>query len=203
VIPDGPQPAVLASTDTDAHLATSIVARAFHSLAVAEWIVDDPADRARVLYANFRLWIDHAVQTGRVWMTHDRHAVAVWLPHPTCGIEDYEDQVRRLCGTAADRLFLLDEVFAKNQPAEPHWDLMFLATTGFARDQGRGTALLDQAHSRLDLQRLAATLVAASRDSRRLYQRHGYHDSAEPIRLPDGPCMFPMRRDPYPTVGPS
>ena len=38
------------------------------------------------------------------------------------------------------------------------------------------------------------TRIADDARARGLYLRHGYEDHGEPIRLPDGPEMYPMWR---------
>ena len=41
---------------------------------------------------------------------------------------------------------------------------------------------------------IPAYLEASDERTRRIYLRHGYADYGSPIRLPDGPSMYPMTR---------
>ena len=43
---------------------------------------------------------------------------------------------------------------------------------------------------------IPAYLEASDERTRRIYLRHGYADYGSPIRLPDGPSMYPMTREP-------
>jgi ribosomal protein S18 acetylase RimI-like enzyme len=54
---------------------------------------------------------------------------------------------------------------------------------------GLGARLLAHGHQRLHER--PAYVEATSPGSRRLYQRHGYHDLGR-IRLPDGPALWRM-----------
>jgi hypothetical protein len=64
----------------------------FHDLDVAAWLVRDPIERARVLYANMRIFVEHAFDYGAVHFTEDRSGVAVWFrrDRPLPEIGDYE-----------------------------------------------------------------------------------------------------------------
>jgi predicted N-acetyltransferase YhbS len=62
---------------------------------------------------------------------------------------------------------------------------------------GIGSALMARHHARLDLAGIPAYLEANHPRNRDLYLRHGYV-SAAPIRLPDGPPIWPMWRAPLP-----
>lgn len=59
---------------------------------------------------------------------------------------------------------------------------------------GTGTALLEAHHRILDAAGLPAYLEASGPDTRQVYLRRGYADHGRPIRLPDGPLMYPMLR---------
>ncbi|MGB0096249.1 MAG: GNAT family N-acetyltransferase, partial [Solirubrobacteraceae bacterium] len=61
--------------------------------------------------------------------------------------------------------------------------------------QGIGSALMKPMLDRCDRDGMPAYLEATSERNRRLYLRHGFDVTGE-IRLPDGPSMWPMWREP-------
>jgi GNAT superfamily N-acetyltransferase len=191
--------AIVRATHRDAHQVAAVIATAFRTLDVAAWLIAAPDERQRVLYAQFRILVEHALDHGTVFMAGDRRAAAVWFPRdtPLPAIDDYDGRLDLACGRFADRFRLLDAAFDKHHPHEAHHHLALLAVDSDQQARGRGTALLEHYHARLDHVGLPAYLEASSRCSRELYLRHGYVDHGPPIGLPDdGPSLWPMWRPP-------
>jgi GNAT superfamily N-acetyltransferase len=185
----------------DAHQVAAVIAAAFGDLDVAAWLVPPAEDRQRVLYAHFRILVDHAIDHGDIQMTANRAAAAVWLPRhrPLPDIPDYEHRLWLACGTYTERFAELDAAFDKHHPAEAHHHLALLAVEPARQGRGLGSALLARYHARLDRDRMPAYLEASSHNSRRLYLRYGYADHGDPLDLPDhGPRLWPMWRTPQP-----
>lgn len=159
-------------------------------------MVPDPQTRARVLPANFRIFVDHALAHGEVYQTEDRQAVAVWFPRDGDPLPEpvaYEQRVAAACGEATARFRHLDDLFDRHHPGEPHHHLAFLAVRPNWQRQGLGSALLRHYHARLDGKGVAAYLEATSIGSRDLYLRHGYVLRAA-FTLPDGAPIYSMWR---------
>lgn len=178
-----------------------LIGEAFHELAVAGWLVPDAGERARILPANFRIYVEHALQHGEVYLAGDGDAVAVWFHQdrdPAPPPADYERRMAQACGSHLSRFQELDAAFEAHHPHDrPHHHLAFLATRPGQRDRGLGAALLRDHHARLDELGVGGYLEASSMRSRHLYLRHGYVDLGEPFTLPDGgPPLWPMWRDP-------
>lgn len=185
-----------ASAD-DAHRIADLIAEAFHPLAVASWLVPDPRERARVLPADFRIFVDHALAHGQVQMTGDGAAVAVWFPRDGAELPEpvaYQQRVAAACGEATPRFLHLDELFDKHHPTAPHHHLAFLAVRPGRQRQGLGSALLRHYHDRLDTAGIPAYLEATSEPARDLYIRHGYQVMGAPFHLPDATPIWPMWR---------
>jgi ribosomal protein S18 acetylase RimI-like enzyme len=192
------EPIVRASGE-DAPAVTTVIARAFHPLPPGRWLVPDPAERARLLPAYFAILVEHAIRHGEVDIAAGGHAVAVWFPpsdEPPADPDDYDARVSALVGPHLDRFRLFDETLAKVHPHEPHWYLLFLAVAPEYQGHGLGTALLRHRLAAIDADGQAAYLEAADERSRPLYEREGFTAHQEPFRLPDGPQMFPMWRQP-------
>ena len=192
-------PVIVRAGRGDAHNAAALIAAAFHSLDVAAWLVPGPQERERVLYANFRIFVDHAVDHGDILIAGDGCGVAVWFPRdtPLPEIGDYGRRRWLACGPYTDRFEALDAAFEARHPSAAHHHLAFLAVHPDHQTHGVGTALLERYHHRLDRAGLPAYLEASSPSSRALYLRHGYTDLGTPIDLPDGgPRLWPMWRTP-------
>jgi predicted N-acetyltransferase YhbS len=75
--------------------------------------------------------------------------------------------------------------------ARPHEEFWYLAGVGAVRrGEGIGTALL---RHRVDDLRGPAYLESSKQENIPLYERFGF-ELREPIRLPDGPELWPMWR---------
>jgi GNAT superfamily N-acetyltransferase len=192
-------PSPMRANATDAQAVAALIAEAFQSLAVAAWLVPEPAERAQVLYANFQIHVEHAAAHGEIWTVPDRAAATVWFPSdsvPPPVIPAYERRLAAACGRHVDRFRVLDEYFDRHHPHEPHHHLAFLAVAPHRQEAGLGSMLLTHYHARLDQTGTPGYLEASSERSRALYLRHGYADLGAPFTLPGGPPFWPMWRAP-------
>lgn len=82
-----------------------------------------------------------------------------------------------------------------HQPDYPHWYLSLLATHSEHRRRGLGTALLEPILSQCDSENIPAYLEATSKVSVAFYESAGF-TIVEEIKLPFGPILWPMLRQP-------
>lgn len=120
---------IVDTTHRDAHSVAALIATAFDTLDVAGWLVRDPTERTRVLYAHVRIFVEHAFDYGTVQRTNDGTAVAVWLrrDRPLPDIADYPRRRWLACGRYNLRFLSLDAAFDYHHPDQPHHHLAFLA----------------------------------------------------------------------------
>lgn len=196
-------PEIRLATAKDATPAAELIADAFFILDATAWLVPDPHERARVLSADFEIYVDHALTHGEIHLVEDAGelaAAAVWFPQrtgPTPEPDNYEEQLVAACGTHTDRFRTLDQLFEDNHPnTYPHHHLAYLATRPDRQDRGLGSALLRHHHRQLDHYGIPAFLQASSQQARKLYERHGYERLGDPFYLPDGPPFWSMWREP-------
>jgi len=214
---------VLLAEPADAHTVAATIAAAFRELPVTRWLVPDDGERQAVLYRNFRIFVEHAIEYGTVWTIPDRRAAAVWFPRdgkPLPPIEDYDWRVTHACGPYAGNFRRLDVLFDAHHPAASHRYLMFLAVDPALQGRGIGSALLAEEHHHLDQPGgttfieangradasanggpqtpVAAYLEATSDRAREFYLSHDYRDHGPPIAVADGVQLWPMWRDPQP-----
>src|SRR5258706_10024415 len=182
----------------DAATVAYVVARAFQHLDVCRWLIADDQERGRILPHYFRIVTDHAFTHGTVEVADDLSGVAVWLAAPLPDISGYDAALAAACGLWTPHFQLLDEAMHKAHPdaeATPHDYLAFLAAIPAEKGPGIGPGLLEHHHAVLDAAGRPAYLEASNRQSRRLYERHGYADCAESLNLPyRGERMQPMWR---------
>lgn len=184
--------------DVDAVAAT--LHAAFRTDPVSSWVFPDENDRERLHPGFMRMFVELAMTTGEVYLTPDAAAVAVWFPvsPDDHGDPGFVDRVAEFCGEYyASRFRALDQVMAKNHPAEaPHHYLNFIAVRPELQGKGLGTALLRHKITDLDAIGMPAYLEASSPRSVSLYAREGFVQRGS-FNLPDGgPPMFPMWRSP-------
>jgi GNAT superfamily N-acetyltransferase len=96
---------------------------------------------------------------------------------------------------AGNRFRLLRDALLQVRPVEEHDELAFLGVLPEGQGNGIGSALLAYHHRTLDHARRAGFVVATSPVSRLLCSRHNY-DQLRSVALPDGPRLWPMRREP-------
>ncbi|TDE02793.1 GNAT family N-acetyltransferase [Jiangella asiatica] len=184
-----------APADTDTLAAT--LAEAFQSDPVLSWCYPDVAARARILPTAFRVILEAAIPHGGVETALGGVAASVWVP-PTAEIDD-ERMVGDLATASeqyADRMFTAMGLLDEHHPTHrEHQYLFILGTRDAWQSQGLGTALLRSVLSGCDRDGVPAYLEATSERNRSLYERHGF-ETTKVIRLPDGPPLWCMWREP-------
>lgn len=200
-------PEIRLATAQDATPTAELIADAFFTLDATAWLVSDPQQRARVLPADFEIYVAHALTHGEIHLIEDDAgelaAAAVWFPQPTGPTpepDNYDDQLVAACGTHTDRFRTLDQLFDDNHPRSfPHHYLAYLATRPSRQGHGLGSTLLGHHHRQLDHYGTPAFLQASSGQARKLYERHGYECLGDPFHLPNGATFCPMWREPVRT----
>jgi len=173
---------------------------AFFDDPVMTWWAPDPARRSQILSAFFEITVDVNHPHDELYTTATAPAAAaVWVP-PGCqpSGEEAEQLVARWVDAAeetAERLLLALELMDQHHPQQPHAYLFLLGTRPQWQSRGLGSALLREVLERCDQDATPAYLEASSERNQQLYLRHGFEVTGE-IRLPDGPSLWPMWRDP-------
>jgi GNAT superfamily N-acetyltransferase len=164
------------------------------------WLVPDGHRRLQILRAIFEITVDVNQPYGELYTTEPVPvAGAIWVPPGCQPTGEHADQLVAWYVEAAEEnaeraraaLELMDEC----HPQEPHDYLFLLGTRPEWQSRGLGSALLREVLERCDREGRPAYLEASSQRNRRLYLRHGFEVTGE-IRLPDGPSMWPMWREP-------
>jgi ribosomal protein S18 acetylase RimI-like enzyme len=177
------------------------LARAFADDPVATWFFPRTDRERRLRRVYERVFLRRIAMRHEATFSVDGHAgVAVWLPPGEAQLSVLEqlrlapamlalsgrDSLRGLRGMAA-----VDAV----HPHEPHWYLWFLGVDPGRQGEGLGSRMLATMLERCDAERVPAYLEASTQRNRALYLRHGFEDAGE-LRLPDGPPLYPMWREP-------
>ncbi len=190
---------------TDAAVAAEIVAETFGTDAITSWLIPPVRERLPIQRRFFTMHVAHALDHGCVYGIHESgelSGVAVWFAAPYPEIPGEEEAIASFAGEHAERFAVIGRQMERLHPDKPHHYLAFIALVRGRTGRGLGSLLLAEHHRRLDAEGMPAYLEASSEASRRLYLRHGYVDMPEMLRLPDGPVMYPMWREPLsPSAG--
>jgi GNAT superfamily N-acetyltransferase len=194
-------PGVVCAAPADLDVLSEVIAKAFHELAPSRWLIADPEARRAIFPGYFRLQVAYAMAVGHVHTTPGRDAVALWLPAGPGADSPLASYRQRLADATAPwtgRFAVFDRALEAHHPAGvPHQHLAILAVRPGCQRRGLGTALLIARHHDLDRDGTPAYLEASSPRARDLYQRHGYTmRPGAAFRLPEGPLLWPMWREP-------
>ena len=191
---------IIEAAQDDLDAVSQLIAEAFHPLAPSQWLASGPDARRDILPRVFRLYAEDAWADGLIHLTAGRTAAALWLPVSADGPGAPPDYTARLTAATpgwTDRFAMFGHLLQSCHPVGvSHYHLAILAVRPGWQGQGLGSVLLRHQHQALDLIGMAAYLEASDQRTRRLYLSCGYADHGPPIRLPQGPRMFPMWRDP-------
>lgn len=182
-----------------------VLADAFHHDPLMSWIIRDEDARPGALQRMFVVGLRfHHLPLGGVEVTRGASGAvagaAVWDPPG----QWQATHAARLLSVPAELLALgraarlagrVDDILAQAHPREPHWFLEEIGTAGAVRGMGHGTALLRSRLDRCDAEGMPAYLESSKRGNVPYYEKFGFAVTGE-IRMPDGPSLWGMWRDP-------
>jgi ribosomal protein S18 acetylase RimI-like enzyme len=176
------------------------LSRAFQDDPVFVWSVPDSDRRREVLPGLFTIFAAAFQRHGHVYRTADGTGAALWVPPGVAPVDDDEADafgaaLQEVLGPDAERTFMVSELLDENHPHDPVWYLNFVGVEPAGQGRGVGSALLDHVLGEADRNAEPAYLDATSMRNRRLYERHGFAATRE-LRVPDGPPLWPMWREP-------
>lgn len=199
-----PKAAVRPAVAADVPELCAMLARAFEDDPVAAHLI--PSDRRRLpgLRALFRLQLTRdLLPNGRVLTTEERSGAALWAPpgKPVPGalpvLVSLLPVVPYVAGRHVSRTVRSLARIAAIHPREPHWYLAALGTDPPRQGRGIGSALLRPVLERCDAEGVRAYLESSKQRNVPFYRRHGFEVTGE-VRLPEGPTVWTMWRDPRP-----
>lgn len=191
---------IVPATSADTVLVAGVIAAAFHDLEAARWQIPDEQLRRAVFPAMFEDYVRHALDFGSVELTADMTGAAVWTVEtgsPKPAPQQPSGRLASALGGAVENVHVFDLALHEREPVgTPFEKLALLAVRPGCQSQGLGSALLAYHLAGLDRRLRPAYLEASSNRSRDLYEHFGFRDHGEPIKLPRGPLMYPMWREP-------
>lgn len=182
----------------------TVLSRAFEDDPVAAHLI--PSDRRRPagLRAFFRLQLrKDLLPYGGVFTTEERTGAALWAPPG----KPAPRGLRMLLSVVPVAPYVVGRHFSRTvrslaqieavHPREPHWYLATLGTDPSCQGRGIGSALLQPVLQRCDAEGVRAYLESSKESNVPFYRRHGFEVTGE-VRLPGGPAVWTMWRDPRP-----
>jgi len=192
------------ATATDVPALTRMLARAFRDDPVASWSCKPDSLRPRALERFHGTRLRQLLAHEEVWTTSDLSCAALWAPPQHWKTTTRQD-LELLRGLLHPRLVWrmplsvagLLGVERKHPDSPAHWYLAVLGTDPPAQGRGLGSAVLAPVLERCDADGVAAYLESSKERNIDFYARHGFRVTAE-LRLPRGPTVWPMWREPLP-----
>ncbi|MEV7018754.1 GNAT family N-acetyltransferase [Streptomyces sp. NPDC093991] len=192
----------------DRELVVRLLDEAFQDDPVSSWVFPGAEYRRRTHHRLMAAFTDVTLAEGRVDLVEDGSACALWTSVPAgdpghgaeAEGEDEFAELRRAVDPDNERVELIGRLTAGVHPRDrAHEYLWMIGVVPGRQGEGLGTALIGSVLDRCDREARAAYLEASSGRSLRLYRRLGFEPTGEPLRLPDGPLMYPMWREPLPS----
>jgi ribosomal protein S18 acetylase RimI-like enzyme len=189
----------------DAPALAKMLARAFMDDPVAEWACRPHRLRPSVLEHFQGGRMHQFLHHDEVWCNDSLTSAAIWAPPGRWKTTLRQDLVLAR-GLLAPRLLPRAPLviwgmlgIEKHHPHErpPHFYLAVLGTEPSAQGNGFGSAVLQGVLRQCDEDGVGAYLESSKESNIGFYSRHGFRVIGE-LRLPRGPKMWPMWRDPRP-----
>jgi ribosomal protein S18 acetylase RimI-like enzyme len=200
-----PPSSIRRASSADAPALTRTLARAFIDDPVARWACPPDALRPAVLERFHGARLRHLLDHEEVWTTDSLRSAALWAPPNHWKTTLREDLQLARCVLFPRLLLRFPLVVTgllrveSSHPRErpPHWYLAVLGTEPAAQGQGLASAVLQGVLDQCDADGVGAYLESSNERNIDFYARHGFRVTGE-LRLPRGPLMWPMWRDPQP-----
>jgi ribosomal protein S18 acetylase RimI-like enzyme len=190
------------ATSADVEPLARTLARAFFDDPVAMWAFSQAELRPRALERFQAARVRQLLPEDEVWMAAGHSCAALWAPPGRWRTTLRQDAAllgsfthpRLLARLPLVALGLLD-VERKHPHDPPHYYLAMLGTDPDQQGRGLGSALMRPVLERCDVDGVGAFLESSKERNIDFYARHGFRVVQE-IRLPRGPLMWQMWRDP-------
>ena len=184
---------------------SEVLAKAFSTDPILDWAMRPDEGRIGALRNMFRRSIQGNLRYGEATTTNDLNACANWAPPEALneprGPLDPILTFPHLIGYSGlrrlRRMIAYFNACEENRPRVPHQYLDVIGVHPDSQGQGYASALLRHTLTRLDAEGTPAYLESSNPRNNPLYQRHGFKITNE-IRLPDGPTLWCMWREPAP-----
>ena len=197
-------PTLRRATVADVPELSRMLARAFLDDPLAMWSCRVDALRLAVLERFHATRLRQLLLDNEVWTTSELNCAALWAPPERWKTTPRQDAafVRcllhpRLIARAPMIVVGLCGVERRHPRQPPHWYLAVLGTDPPAQGQGLGSAVLAGVLDQCDTDGIGAYLESSKERNIDFYARHGFRVSAQ-LRLPRGPHIWSMWRDPRP-----
>jgi GNAT superfamily N-acetyltransferase len=179
-----------------------MLARAFIDDPIAEWSCRPDWLRQSILERFHETRTRQLLEHDEVWITGERTSAALWAPPKRWRLTFLQDAALSF-GLLHPRLIARLPLIAaglygleRKHPVSPaHWYLAVLGTDPSVQGQGLGSAVLRPVLAQCDSDGVAAYLESSKERNIDFYARHGFRVTRE-LRLPRGPRVWPMWREP-------
>ena len=190
------------ATAADLPALTRALAKAFADDPVAGWACPPERLRPRMLERFHGARLRQLLRDDEVWTNAERTAAALWAP-PKRWRTTPRDELEMTRGLLSPRLlprlplvaYGMTGIERRHPHSPPHWYLAVLGTAPEAQGRGHGSAVLAPVLARCDEDGVGAYLESSKERNIAFYARHGFRVTRE-LRLPRGPRMWAMWRDP-------
>jgi GNAT superfamily N-acetyltransferase len=176
------------------------LARAFSDDPIMQWLFPDERGRLGKIERFFKIRVAQLMAQDEVWTTPELDGAAVWAQPGR-----WQTTIRQtlqfapmfpMMGRRLPRALRGIGVIESHHPEEPeHWYLNILGTDPDSQGNGVGTRLLAPILEGCDRDRIPAYLESSKERNLDYYARFGFR-VVEELRLPKGPPVWPMWRDP-------
>ena len=188
-------------SDDRARLA-AVLARAFDDDPVMSWFFPDPSRRAAQNRRFFAMRLRQLLPHEETYTVAGELGAALWAPPDRWRLGTL-DSLRMgilLLPALGRRTALITrgvDKIERSHPPAPHYYLAVLGTDPDAQGRGVGSALMRPVLDACDRDGIPAYLESSKERNIDFYARHGFRVTDE-VRMPKGPPVWPMWRDPRP-----
>jgi ribosomal protein S18 acetylase RimI-like enzyme len=184
----------------DREALAAALARSFHDDPVMSWFFPDAARREAQNRRFFALRLRQLVPHGETYTVDRELGAALWAPPDAWRLGMLESlrmgmSLLPALGRRAGVIARGVDMIERRHPAKPHYYLAVLGTEPAAQGRGIGSTLMRPVLAECDREGIGAYLESSKERNIDFYARHGFR-VLEEVRMPKGPPVWPMWRDP-------
>jgi ribosomal protein S18 acetylase RimI-like enzyme len=188
------------ATWADVEPLSQTLARAFMDDPLLGHFMPDPTRRTAKLPRVFRLLLKLGLPHRACHVTSGFEAATFWRPPNKWHLSMWDyvvngPEMLSVFGPGTLRVMTAMDFIEKRHPKEPHWYLQTIGTDPAKQGKGFGSLIMRHQLAIADAENAACYLESSKDTNVPIYQSFGFRVTGE-IKLPDGPTIWPMWRDP-------
>jgi ribosomal protein S18 acetylase RimI-like enzyme len=185
--------------ESDIERTLTTLVEAFSEDPVLRYVIEERSEWDRIAPRYFSMILKKALREGCSFVDDELRGVAVWeAPGQKTGIVEQSLGLARMTlmlRGALSKAFRMQSFTEPYRPRRLHWYLAYVGTAPRFQGKGIGRTVLEPILGLAERESLPAYLECSRQENIGFYRALGF-SLVDEVKIPDGPTVWPMIREP-------